>query len=173
MNTEKTIYLKETTNADIFENLKIKPFERAINFSDSTITLENVSLGENLDLSKFIDSQILKMFREQVKHIKAYSLIEAISLGDNHIYRDTSKYTANFIIANPNIKEDLEKLIKDNVLTNKTYLYSNLVDSNEIICIHSDESAFPAHVESDIMTNPFIFKMDNPCLVKLITFSKN
>ena len=139
------------------------------------ISMENFGLGEKLNVGEFIDSQVLKLFKEQGEHIEACNLIDAIFLGDNSIYKDTLKCTANFIIANPSIRDDLEKLInnEDNALTNKTCLYSNLVDSNEIICIHSDEMMFPAHSESNSTEGSFVIKMDNPCLVKEITFSNN
>lgn len=123
--------------------------------------LEKLNVGELLDLQAF------KLFREQGEHIEAHNLTEAIFLGDNHIYRDAPKYIVNFIVANPTRRKDLEKLIKGNGLTNKTCLYSNIVDSNEIFCIHSDELMFPAHSESS-PARGFAIKMDNPCLVKVI-----
>ena len=138
------------------------------------VSMENFGLGNKLSIGEFIDTQVLKLFREQGEHIKAWNLIEAIFLGDNSIYKDTLKCAANFIIANPSIRNDLEKLInnEDNDLTNKTCLYSNLVNSNEIICIHSDELMFPAHLESNLAEGSFVIKMDNPCLIKVVTFSE-
>ena len=131
-------------------------------------SIEEFGYGEKLYPDRFVDPQVLKLFKEQGEHIESYNLIEAIFLCDNHIYRDTKQCTTNFIIANPNIKEVLENLIIYNGwIINKTCLYSSLVDSNEIICIHSDELMFPAHLES------FAIKMDNPCLVKVITFSND
>ena len=138
-------------------------------------SIENFGLGEKLNVGEFTDSQAFKLFREQCEHIEAFNLLEAIFLGDTHIYRDTLKCMSNFIIANPSIRDDLEKLIKDkyNDSTKKRCLYSNLVDSNEIICIHSDELMFPAHLESCPAVGSFAIRMDNPCLVKVITFSSN
>lgn len=140
-------------------------------------SVENFGLGEklnfsNLNVSEFIDSQGLKLFREQCEHLEAFNLLEAIYLGDIRIYGDTLRCNANFIIANPSIKDDLESLIRNQKLDKKC-LYSNLIKSNEIICIHSDELMFPAHSESCPAVGSFVIKMDNPCLVKVITLSNN
>lgn len=160
MKTEKVIGIKFNKEIESADDTEL-PILKA--------SIENFGLGKKLDIGEFIDSQVLSLFREQCEHIKAYNLTDAIFLGDNHIYKDTLKCMANFIIANPSIRDDLEKLIKDN-LQNKTVLYSNLVDSNEIICVHSDEIMFPGHIEA---SDSFLIKIDNPCLVKVITFAND
>lgn len=132
-------------------------------------SVKNFGLGEKLNVDDFIDSQVLKLFREQGEHIEAYNLIEAIFLGDISIYKDTLRCAANFIIANPSIRNDLEKIITED----KKCLCSNLVNSNEIICIHSDEMMFPAHSEPNPAVDSSVkIKMDNPCLVKVVTFNE-
>lgn len=160
MKTEKVIGIKFYKEITSVEDTNL-PILKA--------SIEDFGLGKKLDISEFIDFQALNLFRAQCEHIEAYNLIDAIFLGDNHIYKDTLKCTANFIIASPSIRDDLEKLIKDSLL-NKTCLYSNLVGSNEIICVHNDEMMFPAHLES---SDSFLIKIDNPCLVKMITFAND
>lgn len=132
------------------------PIQRAV--------VEQFGVGEKLDVSKLIDSQVLKLFKENCETIidDCNRLEHAIYLGDKAIYNGTLKYLSNYLLANPKRRNELE-FIK----SNKTVLFSDLLDENEIVLVYSDDMSFPAHSETHLGESTTI-KLDNPYLVKIV-----
>lgn len=141
-----------------------KVTEEKITIPVQRATVEVFGVGEELDVGRLIDSQVLKLFKENCETIidDCNRLEQAIYLGDRAIYNDTLKYHSNYLVANPKMRSELES-----IKPNKTVLFSKLLEENELVLVYSDNMSFPAHSET-VPGESFTIKLDNPCLVKIV-----